>query len=93
MPKSYNVQKAFKKNNLSTITPESSSKTASSSGTMTLKKKEKIKSVNNKESPEYHKKSHPKKTVTTWKKNETFTPKKETAKLAKTNPHKKLERK
>ena len=47
MPKSYNVQKAFKKNNLSTITPESSSKTSSSSGSMTLKKKEKIKSVKN----------------------------------------------
>ena len=43
MPKSYNVQKAFKKNNLSTITPESSSKATSSTGTMTLKKKKKSK--------------------------------------------------
>ena len=90
MPKLYNVQKAFTKNNLSTITPESSSKATSSTGTMTLKKKEKIKSVNNKESPEYKQKIYPKKTVTIWKKNETFTPKKETAKP---NPHKKLERK
>ena len=69
MTKSYNVKKAFKKNNLSTITPESSNKPS----TGTLKKNEKIKSVNNKESPEYHKKSHPKKVTTKkWVENKTY---------------------
>ena len=44
---------------------------------MTLKQKAEIKSANNKESPEYRKKSHPK-TVTTnkrWVENKTFNPK------------------
>ena len=40
---------------------------------MTLKKKDKIKSTNNKESPEYHKKSHPKNvTMKKWVENKTF---------------------
>ena len=65
MPKSklYNVQKAFKKNDLSstssagtssagTSSAGTSSGSTSSKGTMTLKKKDKIKSTNNKESPD-----------------------------------------
>ena len=60
--------------------PPSSFSASSSSGLMTLTKREKIKSANNKESPEYRQKIYPKKTVTTWKKNETFTPKNETKK-------------
>ena len=53
--KSYNVEKAIKKNEAS-----SSSSSSSSSG-MTLKTKDKIKSANNKESPEYRRKALPKK--------------------------------
>ena len=63
--KSYNVEKASKKN-------EASSSSSSSSG-MTLKTKDKIKSANNKESPEYRKKALPKKiTSTKWVENKTF---------------------
>ena len=41
---------------------------------MTLKKKSEIKNVSNQESPEYHKKSHPKNVTTNkrWVKNKTF---------------------
>ena len=63
--KSYNVEKASKKN-------EASSSSSSSSG-MTLKTKDKIKSANNKESPEYRRKALPKKiTSTKWVENKTF---------------------
>ena len=79
--KSYNVKKISEKNekgqtqssfSSSTGTLKKSSSSSSSSGSMTLAKKEKIKSANNKESPEYSKKIYPKKTVTTWKKMKHF---------------------
>ena len=99
--KSYNVKKVSEKNekeqtksSFSTATSTGTlKKSSSSNGSMTLAKKEKIKSANNKESPEYSWKIYPKKTVTTWKKNETFSPKKETKKTTIPAPHKKLERK
>ena len=100
--KSYNVKKISEKNekgqtqssfSSSTGTLKKSSSSSSSSGSMTLAKKEKIKSANNKESPEYSKKIYPKKAVTTWKKNETFSPKNKTEKTVIPAPHKKLERK
>ena len=80
--KSYNVKKASEKNEKGQ--PQSS---------FSASKKEKIKSANNKESPEYRQKIYPKKIVTSWKKNETFTPKNETKKTVILSPHKKLERK
>ena len=95
--KSYNVKKISEKNEKEQTKSSSSTgtlkKSSSSSGSMTLAKKEKIKSTNNKESPEYSRKIYPKKTVTTWKKNETFSPKNETKKKVIPTPHKKLERK
>ena len=102
--KSYNVKKVSEKNekkqaqpssspSYSTGTLKKSSSSSSSSKSMTLAKKEKIKSANNKESPEYSRKVYPKKTVTTWKKNETFSPKNEPPKTVIPKPHKKLERK
>ena len=102
--KSYNVKKVSEKNekkqaqpssspSYSTGTLKKSSSSSSSSKSMTLAKKEKIKSANNKESPEYSRKVYPKKTVTQWKQNDTFTPKKETKKTVIPTPHKKLERK
>ena len=102
--KSYNVKKVSEKNekekaqpssssSSSTGTLKKSSSSSSSSKSMTLAKKEKIKSANNKESPEYSRKVYPKKTVTTWTKNETFSPKNEPPKTVIPNPHKKLERK
>ena len=44
---------------------------------MTLKKKAEIKNVSKQESPEYHKKSHPKNVTTNkrWVENTTFKPK------------------
>ena len=91
--KSYNVKKVSEKNEKEASTSTGTlKKSSSSSGSMTLAKKEKIKSTNNKESPEYSKKI-PKKTVTTWKKNETFTAKNEPKKTLILSPHKKLERK
>ena len=99
--KSYNVKKISEKNEKKQ--GQSSSSTGTSTGTlkkpssssksMTLAKKEEIKSANNKQSPEYSKKIYPKKTVTTWKKNETFSPKNEPKKTTIPTPHKKLERK
>ena len=98
--KSYNVKKVSEKNekkqaqpssspSYSTGTLKKSSSSSSSSKSMTLAKKEKIKSANNKESPEYSRKVYPKKTVTTWKKNETFSPKNEPSKTVIPKPHKK----
>ena len=71
----------------------SSSDTGKKSSSTTFARKEEIKSANNKQSPDYSRKIYPKKTVTQWKKNETFTPKNETKKLVIPTPHKKLERK
>ena len=89
--KSYNVEKASKKNEKEK--PSSSNSTSTSKGTMTLKKKDKIKSANNKESPEYRQKIYPKKTVTTWEKNKTYTPKNTVSTNAIPISKKKLERK
>ena len=89
------------------------SKGASSYSTGTLKKKTsssyvspkkktmpsatEIKAVSNKQSPEYSRKIYPKKTVTDWHSNKTFSAKndskKETQKVVIPSPHKKLERK
>ena len=69
--KSYNVEKATKKNK--EAKSSSSSLSSSLGGTMTFKKKDKIKSTNNKESPEYRKKAPPKiVTSTKWVENKTF---------------------
>ena len=97
--KSYNVKKASEKNEKQ----QPSSSTATATPTATLKKpssKEKrkpspqeIKAVNNKQSPEYSKKIYPKKTVTEWHKNKTYSAKNETKKVVIPTPHKKLERK
>ena len=97
--KSYNVKKASEKNEKQ----QPSSSTATARATATLKKpssKEKkkpspqeINAVNNKQSPEYSKKIYPKKTVTEWHKNKTYSAKNETKKVVVPSPHKKLERK
>ena len=72
--KSYTVEKATKKDKKET---ESTRSTGSTGSTMTLKKKDKIKSMNNHESSEYRKKAFPKKVSavsTKWVENKTFTP-------------------
>ena len=52
---------------------EKKSSTETKTSTMTLKKKAEIKNVSNKESPDYRKKSFPKKvTSTKWVENKTF---------------------
>ena len=69
--KSYNVQKA-------------SGESSKTTTTMTLKKKEKIKSMNNLEAPDYRNKAPPKKVTTTkWVENKTFTPAKIEKKIEK----------
>ena len=77
--------------------------TATGTATGTLKKPsskekkkpsaEEIKHVNNKQSPTYSQKIYPKKTVTEWHSNKTFSAKNETKKVVIPTPHKKLERK
>ena len=56
-----------------------------------------IKAVSNKQSPDYSRKIYPKKTVTDWRTNKTFSAKNETKnetkKVVIPSPHKKLERK
>ena len=52
-----------------------------------------IKEVNNYQPPEYSKKIYPKKTVTNWKKNDTYSSKNKSEKLVIPSPHMKLERK
>ena len=52
-----------------------------------------IKAVSNKQSPDYSRKIYPKKTVTDWHSNKTFSAKNETKKVVIPSPHKKLERK
>ena len=103
--KSYNLEKAEKKpetgqskTSYSTGTlKKSSSETKSSSyvspKTKTMPTAKEIKAVSNKQSPEYSKKIYPKKTVTDWHKNKTYSAKKETEKVVIPSPHKKLERK
>ena len=97
--KSYNVKKASEKNEKH----QPSTATATATGTGTLKKPsskekkkpsaEEIKHVNNKQSPTYSQKIYPKKTVTEWHSNKTFSAKNETKKVVIPTPHKKLERK
>ena len=61
--------------------------------TKTKPSPQEIKAINNKQSPEYSKKIYPKKTVTEWRKNATYSAKNETKKLVIPSLHKKLERK
>ena len=101
--KSYNLEKAEGKNekekeksksSYSTGTLKKSTSGTKSSSYVSPKTKtkpsaEEIKTVNNKQSPEYTKK----KTVTDWHKNKTYSAKNETKKVVIPSPHKKLERK
>ena len=91
--KSYNVKKASEKNEKQQ--PSSSTGTLKKPSSKEKKKPspEEIKAVNNKQSPEYSKKIYPKKTVTEWHKNITYSAKNETKKVVIPTPHKKLERK
>ena len=100
--KSYNVKKVSEKNEKQEAKPSSSTgtlkkhsqaKVSSSSKTKKKASPEEIKSLNNKQSPEYSKKIYPKKTVTEWHKNKTYSAKNETKKVVIPSPHKKLERK
>ena len=52
-----------------------------------------INEVNNYQPPEYSKKIYPKKTVTNWKKNDTYSSKNKTGNVVIPSPHMKLERK
>ena len=105
--KSYNVKKASEKNEKQqpsySKTTATATATATGTATGTLKKPsskekkkpsaEEIKHVNNKQSPTYSQKIYPKKTVTEWHSNKTFSAKNETKKVVILTPHKKLERK
>ena len=101
--KSYNVKKESEKNEKQQPTSSTGTLKKPSSSTGTLKKPsskekkkpspEEIKAVNNKQSPEYSKKIYPKKTVTEWHKNKSYSAKNETKKVVIPTPHKKLERK
>ena len=88
--KSYNVKKASEK----------SEKEQPSTKTLKPSKKEKkkpsaqeVNAVSNKQSPTYSQKIYPKKTVTEWHSNKTFSAKNETKTVVIPSPHKKLERK
>ena len=87
----------LKKSSSSSVETKSSSSSSSDTGkkssSITFAKKQEIKSANKRQSPDYSRKIYPKKTVTQWKKNETFSPKNEPSKTVIPNPHKKLERK
>ena len=104
--KSYNIKKEEEKNKTSSSkTTSSSSKT--STGTLkktntssyvspknkTMPSAAEIKAVSNYQPPEYSKKIYPKKTVTDWHSNKTFSAKNKTEKVVIPSPHKKLERK
>ena len=67
---SYNVKKASEKNK----TEEEKKKEQEKKKKMELKKKQEIRNVNEQESPEYRKKSHPKNVTTNkrWVENKTF---------------------
>ena len=101
--KSYNVKKESEKNEKQQPTSSTGTLKKPLSSTGTLKKPsskekkkpspEEIKAVNNKQSPEYSKKIYPKKTVTEWHKNKTYSAKNKTKKVVIPTPHKKLERK
>ena len=107
--KSYNIKKAEEKNETSSSSSSLRTSTVPSYSTGTLKKTtsssyvspkkktmpsaKEIKDVNNYQPPEYSKKIYPKKTVTEWHSNKTFSAKNETKKVVIPSPHKKLERK
>ena len=77
-------------------TTSSSSKTTSSYVSpkkKTMPSKKEMDAVNNYQPPEYSKKIYPKKTVTNWHSNKTFSAKNDTKKVVIPSPHKKLERK
>ena len=77
-------------------TTSSSSKTTSSYVSpkkKTMPSKKEINDVSNYQPPEYSKKIYPKKTVTDWHSNKTFSAKNETKKLVIPSPKKKLEKK
>ena len=81
-----------------TTSSSSSSSPSSSSSYQSPKKKtmpskKEINAVTNYQPPEYSKKIYPKKTVTDWHSNKTFSAKNDTKKVAIPSPHKKLERK
>ena len=101
--KSYNVKKASEKNEKQQPTCSTGTLKKPLSSTGTLKKPsskekkkpspEEIKHINNKQSPTYSQKIYPKKTVTEWHNNKTFSAKNETKEVVIPTPHKKLERK
>ena len=95
--KSHNVKKESEKNEKQQPTCSTGTlKKPSLKPSSKEKKKpspEEIRAVNNKQSPEYSKKIYPKKTVTEWHKNKTYSAKNETKKVVIPTPHKKLERK
>ena len=84
-----------------TATARATATSATATGTLkkpSSKEKKKaspdeIKHVNNRQSPTYSQKIYPKKTVTEWHQNKTFSAKNETKKVVIPTPHKKLERK
>ena len=100
--KSYNVSKAEKKSETGNSNSSSSSSSSSSTGTLkkttassyvspkkkTMPSAREIKDVNNYQPPEYSKKIYPKKTVTEWHSNKTFSAKNETKKLVIPSPKK-----
>ena len=96
-------QPSSSKTTATTTTTTKTTTARSATATGTLKKpssKEKkkaspdeIKHVNNRQSPTYSQKIYPKKTVTEWHSNKTFSAKNETKKVVIPTPHKKLERK
>ena len=96
--KSYNIKKAEQKNETSSSTGTLKKTTSSSyvsPKNKTMPSAAQIKAVSNKQSPDYSRKIYPKKTVTDWHSNKTFSAKKETEtkKLVIPSPKKKLERK
>ena len=77
----------------SSSSPSSSSSSYQSPKKKTMPSKKEINAVTNYQPPEYSKKIYPKKTVTDWHSNKTFSAKNDTKKVAIPSPHKKLERK
>ena len=106
--KSYNLKKAEEKNETSSSSSSSSTGTLKkTTGTLkktttssyvspknkTMPSAKEMKAVSNYQPPEYSKKIYPKKTVTDWHSNKTYSAKNETKKVVIPSPHKKLERK
>ena len=83
----------LKKSPSSSLGTKSSSSSSSGTKKKTFARKEEIKSANNRQSPDYSRKIYPKKTVTKWNENTTYSAKNETKKVFIPSPHKKLERK